>query len=76
MATFFAYTFGLLITGAAFTEKIFGWHGMGEWLIDSVTKSDVNAVVSVTLFVAVLVLIAGMLSDIAYAILDPRVRIR
>jgi peptide/nickel transport system permease protein len=76
MATFFAYNFGLLITGATFTEKIFGWHGMGEWFVDSVTKSDVNAVVSVTLFVAVLVLIAGMLSDIAYAILDPRVRIR
>jgi peptide/nickel transport system permease protein len=76
MATFFAYNFGLLITGATFTEKIFGWHGMGEWFVDSVTKSDVNAVVSVTLFVAVLVLIAGMLSDLAYAILDPRVRIR
>jgi len=76
MATFFAYTFGLLITGATFTEKIFGWHGMGEWVIDSITNNDVNAVVSVTLFVAVLVLIAGMLSDIATALLDPRVRIR
>jgi peptide/nickel transport system permease protein len=76
MATFFAYNFGLLITGATFTEKIFGWHGMGEWFVDSVTTNDVNAVVTVTLFVAVLVLIAGMLSDLAYAALDPRVRIR
>ena len=76
MATFFAYNFGLLITGATFTEKIFGWHGMGEWFVDSVTTNDVNAVVTVTLFVAVLVLIAGMLSDLAYAVLDPRVRIR
>jgi peptide/nickel transport system permease protein len=76
MATFFAYNFGLLVTGATFTEKIFGWHGMGEWFVDSVTTNDVNAVVTVTLFVAVLVLIAGMLSDLAYAALDPRVRIR
>ena len=58
-----------------FTEKIFGWHGMGEYFVDSVTKNDVNSVAGVTLFVAVLVLIAGFLSDIAYAALDPRVRV-
>jgi peptide/nickel transport system permease protein len=76
MATFFAYNFGLLITGAIFTEKIFSWHGMGEWFVDSVTSHDVNAVAAVTLFVAVMILISGLLSDVAYAALDPRVRIR
>jgi peptide/nickel transport system permease protein len=75
MATFFAYEFGLLLTGATFTEKIFGWHGMGEWFIDSVRSNDVNAVVAVNLFAAVLVLIAGLLADVAYAALDPRVRV-
>jgi len=74
MATFFAYEFALLFVGATFTEKIFGWHGMGEYFVDSVTKNDVNSVAAVTLFVAVLVLIAGILSDLAYAALDPRVR--
>jgi len=75
MATFFAYEFALLFVGATFTEKIFGWHGMGEYFVDSVTKNDVNSVAAVTLFVAILVLIAGFLSDVAYAILDPRVRL-
>jgi peptide/nickel transport system permease protein len=75
MATFFAYEFALLFVGATFTEKIFGWHGMGEYFVDSVTKNDVNSVAAVTLFVAVLVLVAGFLSDVAYAILDPRVRV-
>jgi peptide/nickel transport system permease protein len=75
MATFFAYQFALLFVGATFTEKIFGWHGMGEYFVDSVIKSDVNSVAGVTLFVAVLVLIAGFLSDVAYAALDPRVRV-
>jgi peptide/nickel transport system permease protein len=75
MATFFAYQFGLLLTGATFTEKIFTWHGMGEWFVDSVTKNDINAVAAVTLFAAVLVLIAGMLADLAVAALDPRVRV-
>jgi peptide/nickel transport system permease protein len=74
MATFFAYQFALLFVGATFTERIFGWHGMGEYFVDSVTKNDVNSVAAVTLFVAVLVLIAGILSDLAYAALDPRVR--
>ena len=73
--TFFAYDFGLLLVGATFTEKIFGWHGMGEWLIDSITKNDVNAVAAVSLFASVLVLVAGFLSDIAYALLDPRIRV-
>ena len=74
MATFFAYQFALLFVGATFTERIFGWHGMGEYFVDSVTKNDVNSVAAVTLFVAVLVLVAGVLSDLAYAVLDPRVR--
>jgi peptide/nickel transport system permease protein len=74
MATFFAYEFALLFVGATFTEKIFGWHGMGEYFVDSITKNDVNSVAAVTLFVAILVLIAGFLSDLAYAALDPRVR--
>ena len=75
MATFFAYEFALLFVGATFTERIFGWHGMGEYFVDAVTKSDVNSVAGVTLFVAILVLIAGFLSDLAYAALDPRVRV-
>ena len=74
MATFFAYQFALLFVGATFTERIFGWHGMGEYFVDSIIKNDVNSVAAVTLFVAVLVLIAGFLADLAYAMLDPRVR--
>jgi peptide/nickel transport system permease protein len=74
-ATVFAYSFGLLLVGATFTEKIFGWHGMGEWFVDSVTSNDVNSVAAITCFAAVLVLFAGLLSDIAYVLLDPRIRV-
>lgn len=76
MATFFAYSFGLLLTGAAFTEKIYSWHGMGSWFIDAINNNDVNVVAAFIVFSAVLILIAGMISDILYAALDPRVRIR
>lgn len=76
MATFFAFQFATLFVGAIFTESIFSWPGMGAWFVDSITKNDVNAVAGITLFAAVLVLIAGLLSDLAYAALDPRVRVR
>jgi peptide/nickel transport system permease protein len=76
MATFFAYSFGLLLTGATFTEKIYGWHGMGEWFIDSISKNDVNVVAAVIVFSAILILLAGLIADVLYAALDPRVRVR
>ncbi|MGI8665873.1 MAG: ABC transporter permease [Jatrophihabitans sp.] len=74
IVTFFAYSFGLLLTGAIFTETLFGWHGMGQYLILSVQSHDVNAVAAVACFTAVLVLLSGLLSDVLYAALDPRVR--
>jgi glutathione transport system permease protein len=75
MATLFAFGFGLLVTGGVFTERIFGWFGMGDWLLTGVATQDANIVTTVTLFIAVLVLISGWLSDVLYAALDPRVRV-
>jgi peptide/nickel transport system permease protein len=75
MATLLAYSFGTLVVGATFTEKIFAWHGMGEWLVDSITRNDINVTATVCLFTAIFVLLSGFLSDIVYAVLDPRVRV-
>jgi len=59
-----------------FTEKIFGWHGVGEWFIQGVATQDTNIVTAITLFSGVTILLAGLLSDVIYAALDPRVRVR
>jgi peptide/nickel transport system permease protein len=75
MATLLAYSFGLLVVGATFTEKIFAWHGMGEWLVDSITNNDINVTATVSMFTAVFVLLSGFLSDVIYVVLDPRVRV-
>jgi peptide/nickel transport system permease protein len=75
MATFFAFQFGTLLVGAVFTERIFNWHGMGGWFIDTLNSSDINGIAAITAFSAVMILISGVLSDIFYAILDPRVRV-
>lgn len=75
MATLFAYGFSTLIVGGPFTEHIFDWHGMGEWLVTGIGTQDANLTATVTLFTAVCVLASGLLADLAYAALDPRVRI-
>ena len=75
MATLFAYGIGGLVTGAVFTEKIFGWHGMGEWVVQGIATQDTNVIAAVTVFTGAAVLFAGLLSDVIYAALDPRVRV-
>jgi peptide/nickel transport system permease protein len=75
MATLFAYGVGALVTGSVFVEKIFGWHGMGEWVVQGIATQDTNIVVAFTVFSGLMVLLAGLLSDLIYAALDPRVRV-
>ncbi len=75
LATLFAYGVAGLVTGAVFVEKIFGWHGMGEWLIQGISTQDTNIIAAITLFSGAVVLLAGLLSDVFYAALDPRVRV-
>ena len=73
--TLFTYAFATIFVGATFTEIIYGWHGMGEWFVQSIQANDTNAVAAITLFVAVLVLMASFLQDIIVGFLDPRVRV-
>lgn len=74
VTTYFAFTFGALLTGAAFTEQIFGWHGLGELLITSITGNDVNTVAAICCVAAAAVLAASLAADLLHAVLDPRVR--
>ncbi|MDN5806900.1 MAG: ABC transporter permease [Brevibacterium sp.] len=75
MSTYFAYAFGTLVAGSAMLEVVFSWHGMGEFTINSILQSDINAAAGSVLFIAVLTLISSTLSEVLYAALDPRVRI-
>jgi peptide/nickel transport system permease protein len=75
LATLFAYGVSGLVVGAVFVEKIFGWHGMGEWVVQGISTQDTNVVAAVTVFTGAAILLAGLLSDVIYAALDPRVRV-
>ena len=67
MATLFAYGVSGLVIGAVFVEKIFGWHGMGEWVVQGIATQDTNVVAAITVFSGATVLLAGLLSDVIYA---------
>ncbi|MEV4378152.1 ABC transporter permease [Streptosporangium sp. NPDC049644] len=75
VVTYFAFTFGALLVGTTFTEKIFGWHGVGEQLVDSISTNDINTVAAISCFAALAVLLAALASDVLHAVLDPRVRV-
>jgi peptide/nickel transport system permease protein len=64
----------LILAGAVVTETIFGWNGMGSLFIQSLTFNDSPVIVFFVLMVAVAVVAFQLLTDIAYAWLDPRVR--
>ncbi|MFZ2529742.1 MAG: ABC transporter permease [Rhodococcus sp. (in: high G+C Gram-positive bacteria)] len=70
----FAFSFGVHIAGGVFTERIFGWYGLGDWILTAVHDHDAMVCASVTLVLGALVVLAGWVSDIASAILDPRLR--
>jgi peptide/nickel transport system permease protein len=75
MATLFAYGVSGLVVGAVFVERIFGWHGMGEWVVQGISTQDTNVIAAITMFTGAAILLAGLLSDVIYAALDPRVRV-
>lgn len=64
-----------VLGGAIITEKIFGWYGMGSFFSNALTHSDFNAIMGFLLVTASLAVLANIISDIAYAILDPRIRL-
>jgi len=66
--------FGSVIAFAVVTESIFAWPGMGKLLIDSINQLDRPVIVAYVLLVVVMFVLINLLVDLAYSLLDPRVR--
>ncbi len=67
--------FASLMAGAFFVEYIFGWNGLGKVTVDALELSDLPVVMGAVLFIAMIFVVINILVDIAYAWLDPRVRL-
>lgn len=75
VVTIIGLTFGGLLEGAVLTETIFGWPGLGRYIVNALLFLDYPAVMGGTLFVAVVYSLVNLVVDIVYAVLDPRMRV-
>ncbi|WP_412057908.1 ABC transporter permease [Bartonella sp. DGB2] len=66
---------GLAIGGAIFIESVFNWPGMGLLLINAVETRDYPVIMGTTLVIGSCVIIVNILTDLAYAIIDPRIKV-
>jgi peptide/nickel transport system permease protein len=63
-----------LVGGAFIVETVFAWPGLGRLTVEAARKSDYTLILGTVLMVSVLTLLANLLADVAYAVLDPRIR--
>lgn len=73
IVTLFGLMLPSFIGGAAITEKVFSWPGIGSLFIDSAFQRDYPVIMALTVVSAIFVVIGNLLADILYAIFDPRI---
>lgn len=73
--TIFGIDFAFLLGGTVFTEAIFSLQGIGRWGLDATRIKDLPVVQATSLVLAVVVVVANIVVDIVYSLLDPRVRL-
>ena len=67
--------FGSLLSGALLVETVFNWPGLGRLAFDSILRRDTSVLLGVLLMAAVLVVIVNLITDVAYGLIDPRIRV-
>ena len=75
VVTVVALQIGTLLGGAVIVETVFAWPGLGSRLVDSVSNRDYAVVQAATALIAVCVVVMNLAADLAYARLDPRIRL-
>ena len=75
IVTLFGLDFGALLGGAILIESIFSLNGVGQYAFDSLQNFDLPPIMAITLFGAFFVVLFNSLVDVAYAYLDPRIRL-
>ena len=75
VVTAFGIDLGQLIGGAVVTETVFSLPGLGKTAVDAINRQDLPVIIGVVLFASAAVVAANIVVDIAYAALDPRVRL-
>jgi len=74
IVTLLGLTLPELISGSVIVESIFGIRGMGLLALEAIRMPDYPLVITIVAFTAVLTMIGVLISDILYALVDPRIR--
>lgn len=72
--TIFGLDLGLLLGGAVLTESTYSLHGIGEYAVTAIKENDLPRVLGVVLMGSLFIVIANLVVDLLYAVVDPRVR--
>jgi ABC-type dipeptide/oligopeptide/nickel transport system permease component len=74
VVTVIGLQFGYLLSGAVLTESVFGWPGLGRFVVDSIFSRDYIAVQVGIMMIATTFVLVNLLVDLVYALIDPRLR--
>lgn len=74
--TLLGYRAAFILSGTIVIESVFAWPGLGRLFYQSITSQDLQVVQAIVLLLTALVVIMNILTDLTYAVIDPRVRVR
>jgi ABC-type dipeptide/oligopeptide/nickel transport system permease component len=74
VVTVLGLDFGYYLTGSILTETIFSWPGLGRYVVNAIGRRDLPAIQGAVLFLSAVFVLVNLLTDVAYAKADPRVR--
>ena len=74
VVTVLGLDFGYYLTGSILTETIFSWPGIGRYVVNAISRRDLPAIQGSVLFLSAVFVLVNLLTDVAYAKADPRVR--
>jgi ABC-type dipeptide/oligopeptide/nickel transport system permease component len=76
VVTILGYRVAVLLSGTIVVETVFAWPGLGQLFFSSIDRKDYQVVQAIVLVLATLVVVGNLVTDLVYAYVDPRIRIR
>lgn len=75
VVTYVGLMMGFLLMGAVVVETIFSWPGLGQLLVQFALSRDYSSIMGLSMIIVIMVYIANLCADLAYAVIDPRIRL-
>jgi peptide/nickel transport system permease protein len=72
--TYVGYSMGYILGGTIVIETVFSWPGLGQFIVEIAQMRDFPSLMGISMFIAIMVLFASLCTDIAYHLVDPRIR--